>query len=106
MSSVAVERYVLTASLKPGKAAEAERELAAGPPFDPTEAGLSSHAAYVTDDGVYLLFEGETARSAALQLAREHLVEVSSWQSIVSGLPTRVAEVPPNARCLYHWKAD
>jgi hypothetical protein len=38
-------------------------------------------------------------------LARKHLVEVSRWQSIVSGLPTRVAEVPPDARCLYHWQA-
>jgi hypothetical protein len=103
---VTVEHYVIAVRLKPSMAEEAERELAAGPPFDPAEVGLSSHAAYVNDDDVYLQFEGHAAHSIALQLARKHLVEVSRWQSIVGGLPTRVAEVPPGARCLYHWRAD
>jgi hypothetical protein len=98
-----MERYVIAARLKPGEAVAAERMLSAGPPFDPAEAGLSAHAAYLTDDSVYLLFEGEAPRARALQLAREHLVEVSQWQAIVSGLPSRVAEVPANARCLYRW---
>jgi hypothetical protein len=100
-----MERYVISARLKPGKRAEAERELASGPPFDPGEAGLSGHAAYLTDTEVYLVFEGQAARSTALRLAREHLVEVSGWQAIVSGLPARVEAVPPEARRLYHWKA-
>jgi hypothetical protein len=102
----ALERYVVVARLKAGQAAAAERELAAGPPLEPGAAGLARHAAYLTDDHVYLLFEGETARSTALRLAREHLVEVSRWQGIVSGLPASAAEVPPNARCLYSWEAD
>jgi hypothetical protein len=100
-----MEHYVMAARLKPGMAPEAERELAAGPPFDPAERGLSGHAAYLTAEDVYLLFEGEEARSTAYRLAREHLVEVSRWQGIVSGLPERVAEVPPGARCLYEWTA-
>jgi hypothetical protein len=99
-----MEQYIIAARLKPGKAAEAEQMLEAGPPFDPSEAVLSTHAAYVTADDVYLLFEGETARTTALQLAREHPVEVSRWQAIVSGLPFRVAEVPRDARCVYAWK--
>jgi metal-dependent amidase/aminoacylase/carboxypeptidase family protein len=103
---VAVEDYVVAVRLKPGMAAEAERELAAGPPFDPATVGLASHAAYVSDDKIYLRFQGQAAHSTAVQLARKHLVEVSRWQTIVSGLPTRVAEVPPNARCLYHWQAS
>ena len=57
----------------------------------------------MTADDVYLLFEGETARTSALQLARDHPVEVSRWQAIVSGLPFRVAEVPHGARCVYEW---
>jgi hypothetical protein len=101
-----VERYVLAARLKPGEAAAAERLLRSGPPFDPTEAGLSAHAAYLDENHVYLVFEGEGARSKALGLARKHLVEVARWQSIVSDLPTRLAEVPPDARRLYHWVAD
>ena len=101
-----MEQYVIAARLKAGKASEAEQMLGTGPPFDPSEAGLSSHAAYVTADDVYLLFEGETARTTALQLARDHPVEVSRWQAIVSGLPFRVAEVPRDARCVYEWKAS
>jgi hypothetical protein len=103
MLVTALEHYVIAARLKPGKAADAERELAAGPPFDPAEVGLSRHAAYLTERDVYLLFEGEAARTTALRMAREHLVEVSRWQKIVAGLPSSVAEVPPNARCLYEW---
>jgi hypothetical protein len=101
-----MEQYVIAAQLKPGKAAEAERALADGPPFDPAQVGLSQHAAYVTDETVYLLFQGETARSTALQLAREHLVEVSRWQGIVKGLPRTVTTVPTDARCVYQWARE
>lgn len=98
-----MERYVLEARLRPGKAAEAERALAQGPPFDPSEAGLSSHPAYLTADAVYLLIEGQAARTTALRLAREHLVDVNRWQAIVNGLPSSVDEVPPDARSVYRW---
>jgi hypothetical protein len=100
-----MEQYVIAARLKPGKTAEAEQMLATGPPFDPSDAGLSCHAAYVTPEDVYLLFEGEAARTTALRVAREHPVEVSRWQAIVIGLPHRVAEIPRDARCVYEWKA-
>jgi hypothetical protein len=101
-----MEQYVLMAHLKPRRAADAEQELIAGPPFDPAAAGLTAHAAYLTEENVYLVFEGNAAQSAALQLARTHLVEVGRWQGIVSGLPTRVDAVPPDARCLYRWQAS
>jgi len=100
-----MERYVVAARLKPGQTVEAERELAAGPPFEPAQAGLSAHAAYLTEDHVYLVFEGDAARGSALRLVREHLVEVSRWQGIVDGLPERAESVPPEARCLYRWRA-
>ena len=106
MTDADVERYVLTARLKPGEAAEAERTLLAGPPFDPARAGLSGHTAYLTSDRVYLVFEGKVARVKALQLAREHLVDVGHWQSIVSDLPSRVDDVPSEARCLYRWTPE
>jgi hypothetical protein len=101
-----MERYVIAARLKPGKEDAAERTLSAGPPFDPAEAGLSTHAAYLTEDNVYFLFEGEGARTRAIQLARDHVVEVSQWQGIVGGFPSRVSEIPPNARCLYRWTSQ
>jgi hypothetical protein len=100
-----MEQYVVAARLKPGKAAEAERELAAGPPFDPAATRLSSHSAYLSERYVYLLFEGEAARGTALRLAHEHLAEVGRWQSLVMELPSSVDAVPPDARCVYRWQA-
>jgi hypothetical protein len=52
-----------------------------------------------------LLFEGEAAHTTAPQLAREYLVDVSRRQSLVSGLPSRVDDVPYGARCVYDWNA-
>ena len=101
-----VERYVVAARLKAGRTAEAERELAAGPPFEPAQAGLSGHAAYLTDDHVYLVFEGHAPRSAALKLARDHLIEVGRWQSVIDGFPAQAESVPAEARCLYRWKGE
>lgn len=101
-----VERYVIAARLKPGGATVAEQTLLAGPPFDPAEAGLSAHAAYLSNDSVYLVFEGEAAHVKALHLAREHFVNVSRWQSIVSDLPSRIDDVPGDARCLYRWAIE
>ena len=64
-----MERYVVATRLKPGAASSAEQLLSAGPPFDPGEAGLSAHAAYISNDYVFLVFEGEAAHATALQLA-------------------------------------
>jgi hypothetical protein len=80
--------------------------LAAGPPFDPAQPGLSGHSAYLGDDRVYRVFGGEASRKKALNLAREHMVEVSRWQSIIDGLPSSVADVPSDARCLYRWTPE
>jgi hypothetical protein len=101
-----LERYVVAAGLKPGEAAAAERLLSAGPPFDPAEAGLSAHAAYLGKDQVYLVFEGEGARSKALNLARKYMLDVTRWQSVIRDLPSQVEDVPPNAQCLYRWPSD
>jgi hypothetical protein len=98
-----VERYVIAALLKPGGAVAAERALLAGPPFDPAEAGLSAHAAYSERRQRLPRLRGGGRPREALQLSRQHLVAVSRWQSIISGSPSGVDDVPPNARCLYLW---
>jgi hypothetical protein len=100
-----VERYVIEAGLKRGAAAAAEELLADGPPFDPGEAELSAHAAYLTANSVVLVFEGDAAHAKALRLANEYMVEVSQWQSIVSGLPLAIDDVPAEAREIYSWSA-
>jgi hypothetical protein len=55
---------------------------------------------------VYVLFDGQAARTAALRLAREHLVEVRRWGGIVSGLRAGTDGVPPEARCVYSRPAE
>jgi hypothetical protein len=98
-----MERYVVTTRLKPGAAAAAEELLLAGPPFDPGKAGLSGHAAYLSHDRVFLVFEGDAAHAKALGLAKQYMVEVSRWQDLVWELPSTVDAVPADARCLYRW---
>jgi hypothetical protein len=98
-----IERYVVAARVKPGEAAAAEQLLLEGPPFDPGEAGFSAHEAYLGADRVYLVFEGEAARTRALDLARKHVTEAARWQAVITGLPSRAPDVPPDARCLYRW---
>jgi hypothetical protein len=53
--------------LKPGAAPAAEELLSEGLPFDPGETGLLAHAAYLSNDSVFLVFEGEAAHATALQ---------------------------------------
>jgi hypothetical protein len=101
-----MERYVVATRLKPGAAPAAVELLSAGPPFDPAETGLSAHAAYINNDSVFLVFEGEAAHATALQLAKKHALEVSRWQDIVWELPSVIADVPADARCLYRWPVD
>jgi hypothetical protein len=98
-----VERYVVTTRVKPGAAPAAEELLLEGPPFDPGEAGLSAHEAYLTDDRIYLVFEGEAAEAKALALAKQHIAEVSRWEVLLWELPSTVEDVPATARCLYRW---
>jgi hypothetical protein len=98
-----MDRYVVTTRLKPGAAPAAEELLSAGPPFDPAETDLSAHAAYLTNDSVFLVFEGKDAHATALQLAKKYALEVSRWQDLAWELPSVVADVPADARCLYRW---
>jgi hypothetical protein len=98
-----MERHVVTTRLKPGATRAAEELLTRGPPFDPAEEGLVAHAAYLSDDRVFLVFEGEAAHAKALDLAKRHVAEVSQWRDLVWELPSIVADVPPTARCLYRW---
>ena len=100
------ERYVVAAHVKRGESGAAEQLLAAGPPFDPDEAGLSAHEAYVGEDHVYLVFEGKDARNKAFNLARKHMLEVTRWQNIITDFPAWVEDIPPSARRVYSWRAE
>jgi hypothetical protein len=88
-----MDRYIVTTRLKPGTTSAAEELLSAGPPFDPADAGLSAHAAYLADDRVFLVFEGEAAREKALELAKQYVVEVTQMER--AGLEPATSWVRP-----------
>ena len=100
-----MDRYVVTTRIKPGASSAAEALLSEGPPFDPDAAGLTAHSAYLSDDRVFLVFEGDAAQAKALELARQHMADVSRWQDLVWELPAIVENVPATARCVYRWQA-
>ena len=53
------ERIAITVKLKEGSEARARDLVAAGPPFDPSRAGLTQHGVFVGPDFVVFVFEGE-----------------------------------------------
>jgi hypothetical protein len=88
-----VSRFVVVASLKDGMRDRARALVAAGPPFDPTQTGLSSHEVHVSDREVVFVFEGPESRAAVERLAGDPAVwgAAADWRSILAGRP-RIAE--------------
>jgi hypothetical protein len=83
---------VVVLPLRPGARDRARELLRHGPPFDPEEAGLERHQAFVTDDEVVFLFEGD-AREAVERLADDASLWAAAegWTELVAG-PPRLAE--------------
>ena len=63
-----------------------------GPPFDPGEAGLERHQAFVTEAEVVFLFEADLRDAVALLAEDAGLWKaVEGWMELVAG-PPRLAE--------------
>ncbi len=101
------EQVVVVGSIRPGKRDQLEQLLAAGPPFDLTESGFTSHYAFVGERTVVFVFEGDEAhehvrdlskRLPMAELARmgmlvhhpELLTERVSWPSARDGAGAHV----------------
>jgi hypothetical protein len=78
--------------IKPGARDRARDLLRRGPPFDPHEACLERHQAFVTEDEAVFLFEAD-AREAVERLADDAALwqAVDGWTELVAG-PPRLAE--------------
>ena len=61
-----MERVVITARLNEGSEERARELIAAGPPFDPSQAGLTHHGVYLGNDVVVFVFEGEGVADGCL----------------------------------------
>ena len=76
---------VVTAQIRPGKREELVRMLAEGPPFDLAAKGFDRHLAFLGDQQLVLVFEGERAVTSVRSLAASlPLSEVTRLGRLVS----------------------
>jgi nucleotide-binding universal stress UspA family protein len=93
-----MERVVITARLKEGSEERARELIAAGPPFDPSQAGLTQHGVYLGTDVAVFVFEGDGVAGRLSQLVNDRLnsASFSAWAPLL-------AEQPRLAHEAYHW---
>jgi hypothetical protein len=76
---------VVTAQIRPGKRDELARILAEGPPFDLAAKGFERHQAFLGDQQLVLVFEGESAVTSVRALAASlPIAEVTRLGRLVS----------------------
>jgi hypothetical protein len=90
-----VRHFVVTARLKPGAAAEVHELVRGGPPFDLEESGLERHMAFVGDDELVFVFEGERAeeKTGRLLEASAALAGAGRLGELIQGEPSLCREV-------------
>jgi hypothetical protein len=98
-----VHRDALIARLRPGCEEQAAALVAAGPPFDPGERGLSGHTVYLSAGEVVFVFEGDEVEWIVEEMVQEPgggsvAAALDAWRELVEG-PPRIA------RCAYSWGA-
>jgi nucleotide-binding universal stress UspA family protein len=93
-----MQRVVITAQLNEGSDARARELVAAGPPFDAHQVGLSRHGVFVGSDIVVFVFEGHDVERRLSQLVNDRLnsAAFSAWAPLL-------AEQPKIAHEAYHW---
>jgi hypothetical protein len=86
------------AQLRPDCEERAKRLLAAGPPFDPSGLGLTSHDVYLGHRAVVFAFEGPDVERQLADLVNDPASSgsFSAWGPLLDGSPMI-------ARSAYHW---
>jgi hypothetical protein len=83
---------VVVLPLRPGARDLARELLRRGPPFDPDEAGLERHQAFVSDTEAIFLFEAEAGQAVGRLADNASIWEAAAgWTELVAG-PPRLAE--------------
>jgi hypothetical protein len=87
-----MNRLMIVARLRSDKHDEAEALLRKGPPFDPEEAGLHRHAAYLTHGEVVFFFEAPEVEWIVNDIVDDPVLSTAfgPWRAIVDG-PPRIA---------------
>jgi hypothetical protein len=90
-----MRHFVVIARLKPGAAPKALELLHQGPPFDLEGSRLERHGAFVGDDELVFVFEGEHAEEEAARLLQSSslLEDGGRLAQLIEGQPTLPREV-------------
>ena len=99
-----MERVAIVARLKEGSEARAAELIAAGPPFDLAETGITHHSVYLSAGEVVFVFKGHQVEWIVDDLIDDPFrpklqSALDCWRSIVEGSP-RIA------RERFSWKAQ
>ena len=99
-----MQQLAIVVSLKPGSEQRVAELTAAGPPFDPREAGIDRHTVFTTGREAVFVFEG-----AELEWRLDDLVNdffhpllqdaLESWRDVVEGEPRHAGPA-------YAWQRD
>jgi hypothetical protein len=87
-----MNRLMIVARVRPGKHEAAEALLRSGPPFDPEEAGLHRHSAYLTQGEVVFVFEAPEVEWIVNEIVDDPVLSAAfaPWRAVVDG-PPRIA---------------
>jgi hypothetical protein len=84
-----MKRLLIVARLRDDAHDEAEVLLREGPPFDPEQAGLERHAAYLTAAEVVFVFEAPEVEWIVNDLVDDPRIAsfFAPWEKLVEGAP-------------------
>ena len=87
-----MEHLALIVRLKPGTEVQAEKLIARGPPFDPTESGFARHSVYLSASEVVFVFEAHEVEwlvEALVENPFQWMVEEAfdNWRPLIDGEP-------------------
>jgi hypothetical protein len=81
-----IERLAVVLPLKPGAKPRAERLLAQGPPFDPSQLRLENHEVFLTDQEAIFVFEGVPDLLLMRSAGNETIfTAAAAWEPLLDG---------------------
>ena len=88
------ERVAIIAKLRRGSRERAKEILAAGPPFDLEETGLTRHSIFLSGDTAVFVFEGPGVHGLVSRLIDDPASagSFSVWAPLLAGTPTLAHE--------------
>ena len=87
-------RVAVVVPIRRGRAEEARRLVAEGPPFAPERLPLERHHVFISEREVVFVFEGESVAAAVDALSRDPAVLNAAlrWRGVLGGRPRLAAE--------------